>query len=353
MPLYVPTPAQTDSVPTPLPTVTHEPGEELLSTAVSKRPWHFGLKFMLLTPWAFFVGPNYWVGSLKYERYFQYFILVCTIVFWAVLFQHLIPDYNATCCVKTHVTRTDLGDCDDPLGKLFKETVGISSVKQECRSYPWDIRILLIAYYASLALLLILYVMQFEQCYLANRSAIKKLDKHISIKDMSDSKRRTLCDAVIFCTRLHTSESEHLFMTYFNPDSLFLSYPLVAFHGLFWVFIQLSLSFVAFGCVLYYFLIYDKLYDAWCCYPRGTSFLHYTKGICHGQCPSRDLKSWIPLMIAGGCVVLRLLTQIASYLTTRHYTDNIQGYVRKHFSALSEEIKTTLISYAKREGEFT
>lgn len=309
----------------------------------SDRPGYFRILYAFLTLSSVFLGPSLWFKGWRPLMYIQYVCILALTVSSIALYAFLLPDYDYRCCYKPHVTR-ELGSCKDELSTIFSQVVGHSKVKQECTSYPTDIRVFIAIFWLSLVSIIVLHCLQIHEGSEKTDEAIGKFTPLISGDNSHPKEKAETYDAILFVASICSGEADSLYITYLLPESFLFGYPLIAYHGILWCVCQFLLTVIPATCFWYFFAVYRMLWEAWCCYPQDESVLHYDKGLCSGPCPREHVKSYIPIIIASVLLVLKIFSYRRAYVTTKSYYLNPEKYIVNYFPLVSKELLLNIMA---------
>lgn len=342
-----------DQVQTPSPESVGKlslPNDQRALQFIRRRPGYFSVVFSFLTASAVVKG----VFHKKHRiiTYLQRTLLLAMLVSGIVVFNISIPAYDRDCCYKPHVTRTDLGDCNDHTSPIYHETVGRSNVKQHCGSYPFRIVALLLCFFLSLFLALSVHAAQIYECSREYRAAVMEVISSMPADfelETDGEASKEAADAVLYIAGVMCGTADWIMPTYYFFESFLFGYPLTMIHGVVWVVGQIFLTFASLITFLYYFVIYEKLWRAWCCYSSHTSIFNYNDGLCYGKhCRSQDTQSYIPVMLGCTFVILKFVTYYAAFKTSKRYTASPTTYLTLCFPKLRPQWHNQLLELTKR-----
>jgi hypothetical protein len=310
----------------------------------------FRIGFAFLTLTAIVIGPSRWLRGWRVAAFLQWAVLAVWVGLTIALFGFMIPHHRETCCYKPHVSRS-LGACDDPHAPIYHERVGHSLVKQACPVFPWRVVVLLVVYVVAICLVCALHAAQmhdvFERYRTLSRSFVALDGVGPQLRDPES--RADMAALVLFATDLCSGEAHHIHLTYIMPESLFLAYPLVVYDGWPRVALRAALSLIALFSLLYYYLVYEKLWAAWCCYPQDVPVYDYDNGLCHRGCPEQPAKSYVSLFVGYTCLLLVCVIHFSDWTACKERYVLFETYIfnHSHFKKVSQDTKKSIVQAIK------
>jgi hypothetical protein len=264
------------------------------------------------------------------------------------LYVFVLPEFEETCCIHGHVTRTDLGRCNDPASKISSEVVGLSSVKKECEPYTKASLALYCCTYGALFIAIVIHLMQIDDAHSVYLETIRAIATRIS-PDVSKQKiidsysQAILYTADIIVTT--ASEGDNFKKIYWYPESMLLGYPLLHFHSWVWVLAQFLLSILIVIPTMYFFFVEEKLYQAWGrCYPEDTPDEDLDHGMCTKTLYKHHTRQFIPIFIASASLVIKGLLYYFGYKSSVLTRSNYESHIEKKYKHVSPSDKAALIA---------
>jgi hypothetical protein len=332
------------------PPTTHKKTEEQfvqVGHAIKDRPNYFRVVYAFFTVTSLLLGPSRLLNGSLFIMWFQWPLLCVCAVTGMVHYVFLLPDYYKTCCLKPGVRRSDLGSCADVNSLIYKEIVGISSVKQECGSSSVALVAVYSTFILSLCLILLIHFAQVEEVLRLYRKGFAVFHGSLHPQTSHIKGLDQTADAAIFAVdlvALHDKSRDKGLSLYFWPESFLFAGPIIMFHGWWWCILHTVLTLIAAFSTAYYFEIVRRLWLAWGCYVPGTPIDDLNNGLCNGGLYKQDVKSYVSLFIGCGTFVLKVFLYYLGYVTTKKKRTEYRSHIEKQ-SLVTDQDKQVLLSY--------
>lgn len=269
-----------------------------------------------------------------------------------ILYLVMIPAFETTCCIRPGLSRDDLGHCNDPHSKIFKEPVGWG-LKTVCGSFGLDVKVMIASCVVSAALIFVLLLWEYGHPRYEHHRAAKEAEARVRpFLPLTHEEREPYREAVIYAVNtVATVRSETVdwlvLLTHLYPETFVYGAALRTFgHRVLAKFVILC-SVVA---VVLFIVIYveEQLYQAWGrCYPPGTSIYGLTNGMCTKTVYPR--KSWWGPLVAAFAADLLVSASLVTYSAVASYEHRARAITHIEELRIDENSKRELQDFVKRE----